>query len=112
MGISRSIIKMDFQVLNRTTWLPNEGRNTAYLRIDNWNDYLYYTLFQVKVFDGNGKGYELGDVKIAYKGQEEGGANATSEKIETHFSKLSEDFFSLGNSTEYYKKLSTMPTPI
>lgn len=109
MGISRSIIKMDFQVLNRTTWLPNEGRNTAYLRIDNWNDYLYYTLFQVKVFDGNGKGYELGDVKIAYKGQEEGGANATSEKIETHFSKLSEDFFSLGNSTEYYKKLSTMP---
>lgn len=109
MGISRSIIKMDFQVLNRTTWLPNEGRNTAYLRIDNWNDYLYYTLFQVKIFDGNGKGYELGDVKIAYKGQEEGGANATSEKIETHFSKLSEDFFSLGNSTEYYKKLSTMP---
>jgi predicted ATPase len=103
---------MDFQVLNRTTWLPNEGRNTAYLRIDNWNDYLYYTLFQVKVFDGNGKGYELGGVKIAYKGQEEGGANATSKKIETHFSKLSEDFFSLGQSTEYYKKLSSMPKEI
>lgn len=99
---------MEFKVLSRGTWLPNEGRNTAYLRVDNWNDYLYYTLFQVKVFDENGEGYELGDVKIAYKGQEEGGTNATSEKIETHFSELSEDFFSLGQSTEYYKKLSSM----
>ncbi len=100
---------MDFIVLSRGKWFPDEGRNTAYLRIDNWNDYLYYTLFQVKVFDEDGNGYELDDVKIAYKGQEEGSANATSEKIDTHFYKLSQDFFSLGNSTEYYKKLSTMP---
>lgn len=100
---------MEFKVLSRGTWLPNEGRNTAYLRVDNWNDYLYYTLFQVKVFDENGEGYELGDVKIAYKGQEEGGTNATSEKIGTHFSELSEEFFSLGQITEYYKKLSSMP---
>lgn len=108
MGISRSITKMEFRVISRSTWLPREGKNTAYLRIDNWNDFLYYTLFQVTVFDGDGKIYELGNVKIAYKGQEEGEANATSEKINTHFSKLSQDFFSLGNSTEYYKKLSTM----
>ena len=46
---------------------------------------------------------------ITYKGQEEGDANATSVKIDTHFTKLSECFFSLGQSTEYYKKLSTMP---
>ena len=57
---------MDFQVLSRSSRLPSEGRNTAYLRIDNWNDYLYYTLFQATVFDEDGKGYELGDVKIAY----------------------------------------------
>lgn len=112
MGISRNITKMEFRVISRSSRLPREGRNTAYLRIDNWNDYLYYTLFQVRVFDEDGKGYELGDVKIAYKGQEEGSANATSEKIDNHFSKLSEDFFSLGNSTEYYKKLSTMPIEI
>ncbi|WP_286397128.1 ATP-dependent nuclease [Acinetobacter towneri] len=99
---------MEFRVISRSTWLPRDGKNTAYLRIDNWNDFLYYTLFQVTVFDGDGKIYELGNVKIAYKGQEEGEANATSEKINTHFSKLSQDFFSLGNSTEYYKKLSTM----
>lgn len=100
---------MDFQVLSRSSWLSSEGRNTVYLRIDNWNDYSYYTLFQATVFDEDGKGYELGDVKIAYKGQEEGDANATSEKIDTHFTKLSEGFFSLGQSTEYYKKLSSMP---
>ena len=109
MGISRSITEVEFKVLNRDTWLPNEGRNTAYLRIDNWNDYLYYTLFQVKVFDENGKGYELGDVKIAYKGQDEGRDNATSQKLDTHFSYLSDDYFSLGQTTEYYKQLSTMP---
>ncbi|MFG0586607.1 ATP-dependent endonuclease [Acinetobacter sp. YQ_14] len=100
---------MEFKVLSRGTWLPNEGRNAAYLRIDNWNDFSYFTLFQVKVFDENGKGYELGDVKIGYKGQEEGSANATSEKIDKHFNKLSEDYFSLGQNTNYYKKLSAMP---
>ncbi|MEN3968895.1 MAG: AAA family ATPase [Acinetobacter sp.] len=100
---------MEFKVLNRSTWLPTEGRNTAYLKIDNWNDYSYFTLFQVKVFDKNGIGYELGDVKIAYKGQDEGSANATSQKIDNHFLELSEDYFSLGQSTEYYKKLSSMP---
>lgn len=109
MDISRSIIKMEFKVLERGKFLPNEGKNTAYLRVDNWNDYFYYTLFQVEVFDENGICYELGDVKIAYKGQEEGSANATSVKIDTHFTKLSQEFFSLGQSTEYYKKLSSMP---
>ncbi len=99
---------MEFKVLSRGTWLPNEGRNTAYLRIDNWNDFSYFTLFQVKVFDENGKGYELGDIKIAYKGQQEGSTNATSEKIDKHFTKLSKDYFSLGQSTDYYKKLSTL----
>ena len=108
MGISRNITKMEFEVLSRGAWPPNEGRDTAYLCIDNWNDYSYYTLFQVKVFDENGKGYELGSVKIAYKGQEEGNTNATSKKIETHFYELSEDFFSLGQHTEYYKELSSM----
>ncbi|EZQ01078.1 AAA family ATPase [Acinetobacter sp. Ver3] len=100
---------MKFKVLSRGAWLPNEGRNTAYLRIDNWNDFSYFTLFQVKVFDENGKGYELGDIKIAYKGQQEGSANATSVKIDKHFTKLSKDYFSLGQSTDYYKKLSTLP---
>lgn len=100
---------MEFKVLERGKFLPNEGKNIAYLRVDNWNDYSYYTLFQVEVFDENGTCYELGDVKIAYKRQEEGSANATSVKIDTHFTKLSECFFSLGQSTEYYKKLSTMP---
>lgn len=100
---------MDFKVLNRSIWLPSEGRNIAYLRIDNWNDYSYFTLFQVKVFDENGTGYELGDVKIAYKGQDEGSANATSEKIDNHFTELSLEYFSLGQSTEYYKQLSMMP---
>ena len=109
MGISRNITKMEFQVLSRSTWLPDEGRNTAFLRIDNWNDFSYYTLFQVKVFDENGKGYELGDIKIGYKGQDEGRDNATSQKLDTHFSYLSDDYFSLGQTTEYYKQLSTMP---
>ena len=55
MGISRGIIKMEFKVLERGKFLPNEGKNIAYLRVDNWNDYSYYTLFQVEVFDENGK---------------------------------------------------------
>lgn len=93
MSISGSIIEMEFKVLDSGKWLPDEGKNTAYLRTDNWNDYSYYTQFQVIVFDENGKGYDLGDVKIAYKGQEEGSVNATSQKLEKHFTKLPENFF-------------------
>lgn len=100
---------MDFKVLGRGKYLPNEGRSTTYLRIDNWNDYSYYTLFQVEIFDEYGTCYELGDVKIAYRGQEEGSVNATSEKIDTYFTQLPQEFFSLGQSTEYYKKLNSMP---
>ncbi len=40
MDISRSITKMEFKVLGRSKYLPNEGKNTAYLRIDNWNEYV------------------------------------------------------------------------
>ena len=55
---------MEFKVLDSGKWLPDEGKNTAYLRTDNWNDYSYYTQFQVIVFDENGKGYDLGEALL------------------------------------------------
>ncbi|MDC4723435.1 AAA family ATPase [Acinetobacter baumannii] len=100
---------MVFVILDNKKWLPDSGINTVYLRVDNWNDYSYYTQFQVKVFDNAGKEYDLGDVKIAYKGQEEGFENSTAKKLEWRFNKLPENFFSLAPSVEYYKVLSNMP---
>lgn len=60
---------MDFIVIGNREWFKSEGKNIAYLKIDHWDDYDFCTQFSVKLFDDNGVGVELGEVKIGYKGQ-------------------------------------------
>ena len=103
---------MDFVVIGSRDWFKDNGKDIAYLKIDNWNDYSFYTQFAVIIFDTDGIGYDLGDVKIGYKGQDEGIQNATHTKIERHFSKLPDNFFSLSPDIEYYKKLSKVPEKV
>lgn len=108
MDISRSITKMDFIVIGNREWFKSEGKNIVYLKIDHWDDYDFCTQFSVKLFDDRGVGIELGEVKIGYKGQPKDTNFPTYKKLDHHFKFLDDSFFSLGQSPEYYKKLSSI----
>ncbi|MEG0131861.1 MAG: AAA family ATPase [Acinetobacter sp.] len=96
---------MDFIVIGNKEWFKSEGKNVAYLKIDYWDDYDFCTQFSVKLFDDKGIGVELGDVKIGYQGQPKDTDFPTYKKLHQYFQSLDENFFSLGQSVEYYKKL-------
>ena len=97
---------MDFVVIGNKEWFKSEGKNIVYLKIDHWDDYDFCTQFSVKLFDDKGVGFELGDVKIGYKGQPKDTSFPTYKKLDNHFQCLDDIFFSLGQSVEYYKKLT------
>ena len=77
----------------------------VYLCYDNWDDFGYKTLYQIIVFDSNGKKYDLGYVKIASFDPEQ-------TKIPLEFKSLDSNYFSLGQGPEYYLLISQMPTEI
>jgi putative EA59 gene protein, phage lambda len=77
----------------------------VYLCYDNWDDFGYKTLYQIIVFDANGKKYDLGYVKIAC-------LDPNQAKIPSEFKTLDENYFSLGQGSEYYLLISQMPTEI
>ncbi|GAE27253.1 hypothetical protein JCM9140_3381 [Halalkalibacter wakoensis JCM 9140] len=93
----------------------NEARNKEgfHLVPDNWNDYLFYTLFNVEYVDKNLKKTEIGHVKIGFENQ------TTEEKTRTVLNqlaasqnnvilKLPSNFFSLGQSAKYYKNIKKL----
>jgi predicted ATPase len=95
---------MQFRVLQRSASIPNHGVNTVYLSIDNWNDYSFVTQFGMSLHDENGVFHSIGPVKIGFKGQ--------TTSIDTHmrmnatFEKLDDNFFSLGQSTDFYRSMN------
>lgn len=84
----------------------------AYLDKDHWDDYSYRTSFDLTVFDVDGKRFNLGHVKIGYKGQapETRSVSYTSDSLPTKFnvSDNLDSLFSVGQDVEYYKVLMTM----
>ncbi|NWO03850.1 putative AbiEii toxin of type IV toxin-antitoxin system [Idiomarina loihiensis] len=97
---------MNFIVLDRNERKPPTSMNTAYLEVDYWNDYSFITAFYLTVFDEKGNEYEIGNVKIAFKGQTTD--KATYVTLGKNFSNLSDQYFSLGTDVEYYKNLSKL----
>ncbi|PIB42678.1 hypothetical protein AOA59_20040 [Pseudomonas sp. 2822-15] len=95
---------MDFLLVGRSERTPAEGRNVAYLGIDNWNDYSYVTMFYVTLCDENGRRHDLGNVKIGFPGQTT--TQTTYSMLPRRFDTLPEGFFSLGTDVDYYKKLA------
>ncbi len=91
-------MQLTFHRISRDTWLPGTGQLEVYLKVDNWNDYHYRTLYEIILFDEHGIKYELGHIKIANFGQ------TTEERIELpqQFEALDNQYFSLGQSVEYY----------
>lgn len=99
---------LTFQKLRRGKSFPESGRNTAFLRIDNWDDFSFKTLFYLAVTDENGVVHEIGNVKIGFLGQQRG---TTAELLPDSFDKLDEKFFSLGQEAEYYQNITEKLSP-
>lgn len=95
---------MRFVVLPTTgKHAPEAGRETGYLWTDQWNDWFtYHTLYYLTYFDRDGEKHEIGQVKI---GQFNWRAGQRRPSLPERFGRLSDNFFSLGQDTDYYEAL-------
>ncbi len=98
---------MNFKVIPREKRIPEKGVNQAYLKIDHWNDFSFVTMFYLSVHDQKGNLHGIGRIKIGFKGQDT--SISTYEKLENEFTKLGDEFFSVGESLDFYKGLSGLP---
>lgn len=94
---------LHFQKVPHGAAIPDEGKNIVYLVGNNWDDFGNKTQFHITIFDDRSNKYELGDVKIGFRGQTEGW---THDELPTQKTQaLPEEFFSLGQDVEYYKSV-------
>jgi predicted ATPase len=91
-----------FVKYSRSDYMPQNATHLICLKEDNWDDFGFKTIFTVVVYDETGRTHDLGNVKIGHKGQSGGW---TSARIKREFTSLDDDFFSLGQEPEYYKKI-------
>lgn len=96
-------VQMKFHLLARGKKPPATGDNDVYLTIDHWNDYSFTTMFDVYIFDENGRGFDVGAVKIGFVEQAE--SISTYSTLKDTFTKLPKGYFSLGTAHEYYGEL-------
>lgn len=83
--------------------LPTEAEpDTFILRKDGWNDYGYYTLFDLYHYDKTGKRSQLGSVKVMTSGLETGDHPLFPDEP---FSSLDERYCSLGQDQAYYEAI-------
>lgn len=98
---------MEFRVLSKSTWVPENGKNTVYLKVDHWNDYSFVTMFHLSLHDDDGMLHDIGEVKIGFIGQTT--EISTYTKLEASFTNLGKEFFSLGQGVDFYKKIAGLP---
>lgn len=95
---------IEFTVLPPKTWPSSPGPNKVYLVHQTWNDYSYRTLFKLFVYSTQEKKLlDIGHIKIGFAGQDF--SISTYDKIEKKFTQISNDFFSLAETPEFYEKL-------
>ncbi len=94
---------MIFNIIPWGSFHPAQGRNLVYLTTDSWNDLSFMTLFHITLFDENGTCYNLGDIKIGFKGQTD--EVSTSSTLPKSFNELPDNYFSLGQDVDYYRKI-------
>ncbi|ENZ8428729.1 AAA family ATPase [Klebsiella aerogenes] len=92
-----------FKLIDYKQRVSTESKQTVFLMKDSWNDFLYYTLFNMTVIDELGGVHRIGELKIGYVGQKEN--SHTYKKLKNEFEKIPKGFFSLGMSPEFYSNL-------
>ncbi|MGA5150122.1 AAA family ATPase [Streptomyces griseoincarnatus] len=99
---------MQFIVVDGLGDLPGDYEG-AILIPDNWNDYGFLTLFELRIRNRGQKSRVIGSVRIAHLDMAANRGDEfwrTQERLPRQFTSLSEDFFSLGVQDTYYVNLS------
>lgn len=100
---------MNFKVVSSYYSVNYSSKDTFYLIEDNWDDWFTYsTLFDLLYIDKNSNSHSIGSLKI---GQFEMSHNQRTPNIPKSFDSLDSQFFSLGQSASYYKKLNELDDP-
>lgn len=99
--------KFTFIVLPRHGPLPDSPRPLFVLRTDAWNDFGHHVQFHLSHYDASGRETLLGAVKILQRSSADGEAReiASRTQLPTPFSRLGDEFVSLGQEDHYYKGL-------
>jgi ABC-type transport system involved in cytochrome c biogenesis ATPase subunit len=106
---------MFFTVVAHPRDVPTGPTAKAFLVENNWDDWgKFETVFQLVVFDHEGKRYDPGYVKIGHFGLRPGAwlERAPGVRIPTpepDFDALNESYFSLGRGENYYENLNELP---
>jgi ABC-type cobalamin/Fe3+-siderophores transport system ATPase subunit len=97
---------MRFIVIPNRGRVPSGGRDIAYLRTDNWNDWFrFQTLYVLSYFDPDGDLHEIGAVKI---GQFDMTKDQHRPALPPEFEELDTQFFSLGQDASYYSSIAEL----
>lgn len=97
--------KYHFRVVSSSTDIRWE-KNAIFLTEDNWDDWFTYsTLYQVMLCEEGGGTRRLGAVKI---GEVTMAPGQRRPNLPKEFTKLDEQFFSLGEDTDYYESVNQL----
>ena len=101
-------MKLTFKKTSVTSTLV-QNKNTVYLMEGTWDDYSFKTTFNATLYDESGVKHSLGQIKIGYVDQPQG---RTADSLDDSFEELSKAFFSLGQSVDYYAKVSALSSKL
>lgn len=90
-----------FKLFYSTPFGAYRNKPGFHLVKDNWNDFGFYTLYKLFHLDNDLKETEIGYVKIGFKEQKEG----QHSNLQDIFDIIPSNYFSLGQSVNYYSKL-------
>lgn len=104
-----------FHVIPNGAALPKNARFQAYLNRDGWDDWgKYCTQFYLTIVNENGVAHSIGGVKIGqfdlqpHKADEKVPKGYRKPALPDKFESLEASFFSIGQTEEYYEKLTKL----
>lgn len=109
---------MKFERVERKRRRLVKGKSKCFLIEDNWNDYNYYTTFDLVYFDDTETRFSIGVVKIMHSGMDasirEGSVagHSSSVEIPDHFEQLSDEHCSLGQGQDFYEAVCELPPQV
>lgn len=107
---------IQFHVIGPHAAIPSNAKGwTAYLNRDQWDDWAKYcTQFYLTIVDTLGEKHSIGQVKIGERGLQPHVASSKvprghrTPNVPQTFSRLGDEFFSVGQDEEYYENLNKL----
>lgn len=96
--------QLGFSTMGMRERPPAGVSNHVYLEDNAWNDYGYYTLWNVWLVDSEGRRHRIGGVRIGAFGL----GDEHAVEIPENFTQLPDRYFSLGADESYYSDLTAL----